>query len=418
MSTSEHGPRPERTVARATSVARAGRIDPIGHCVGRVWLPPSMCPAGIGGPTPVVVRPDGIYDLTAHVATVADLLDHDDALAIVADSSLPRLAALDEVLAAATLDPPQDPSRLSWLAPIDLQVIKACGVTFAASALERVIEERAKGDAARSAAIRAEVEAAVGADLRSIRPGGEAATRLKDRLIADSMWSQYLEVAIGPDAEVFTKAPVLAAVGTGDWIGIRRASRWNNSEPEAVLVMDARNHIRAATLGNDMNLRDFEGRSALLLGEAKDANGSCSIGPWLRLFEPDGAFTIEALLASPVRLSISGADGFRLEGENRLAEISRSPQELVRQAGGESHAYPDGYALFLGTMFVPTAERDEPGAGFRHLPGDVVSISNPHLGQLVNVVGIAEDIPRWSFGIRDLWRSVAARRLPRGTAAG
>jgi fumarylacetoacetate (FAA) hydrolase family protein len=228
-------------------------------------------------------------------------------------------------------------------------------------------------------------------------------------LLEQGLWSPYLEVGIGPDAEIFTKAPILACAGPGEWIGVRRDSRWNNPEPELVLVVDSRNTIVGATLGNDVNLRDFEGRSALLLGEAKDFNGSCAVGPWLRLF--DGAFDLDALMASDVELAIEGADGFEVRGRNRLAEISRDPRDLVGAAGGPTHAYPDGYALFLGTMYVPTADRDGPGAGFTHHVGDRVAISNEHIGTLVNRVGLADEIPRWSFGIRALHVNLAARSL-------
>jgi fumarylacetoacetate (FAA) hydrolase family protein len=384
---------------------------PSGITVGRVWLPASRCRSGVGGPTPVAIRDGGLFDLTPVAPTMADLLERPDVLRLAADPRAPRVGDLAEVVGRPR--PGEGTSdAIWWLSPIDLQVIKACGVTFAVSAIERVIEERAGGQAGRAEALRERLVAAIGRDLSAVRPGSEAAVTLKARLVEDGLWSQYLEVAIGPDAEVFTKAPVLASIGTRDRIGVRRASAWNNSEPEAVLVIDATGRIVGATLGNDMNLRDFEGRSALLLGEAKDANASCALGPWIRLFDPGAGFTIDALLASTVDLHITGADGTDIRGSNRLAEISRDPRELVRQVIGETHQYPDGVALFLGTMFVPTADRGEPGAGFTHHPGDVVSIANPYLGRLVNEVAITETIEPWTYGIRALWTNIDARRSP------
>jgi len=382
---------------------------PDGAVVARVWLPASRSGSGVGGPTPVAIRDGGVFDLSGEAATMADLLERADLLQLVMDARAPRVADLDEVVGRPRGTAPSE-ELVWWLSPIDLQVIKACGVTFAVSAIERVIEERAGGQADRARDLRARLTDAIGQDLSAVRPGSEAAARLKLRLIEDGLWSQYLEVAIGPDAEVFTKAPVLASIGTHDRIGVRRASAWNNSEPEAVLVVDASGRIVGATLGNDMNLRDFEGRSALLLGEAKDANASCAIGPWIRLFDPGAGFTLDALLATTVDLRITGADGLDLQGSNRLAEISRDPRDLVSQVIGETHQYPDGVALFLGTMFVPTADRTEPGGGFTHHPGDVVTISSALLGRLVNEVAVTETIEPWTFGIRSLWSTIEARR--------
>ena len=395
--------------SRARSDVMCPDPAPVGITLGRVWLPATRCRSGVGGPTPVAIRDDGVFDLTGHAPTMSDLLERSDLLRVATDPTLPRVADLAEVVGRPRQGA-RDAGAVWWLSPVDLQVIKACGVTFAVSAIERVIEERAGGQPARAEALRGRLTAAVGQDLSAVRPGSEAAVTLKARLIEDGLWSQYLEVAIGPDAEIFTKAPVLASVGTHDRIGVRRASAWNNSEPEAVLVVDSMGRIVGATLGNDMNLRDFEGRSALLLGEAKDSNASCAIGPWLRLFDPGAGFTVDTLLGSTVDLHIAGLDGTDIHGSNRLAEISRDPRDLVRQVIGETHQYPDGVALFLGTMFVPTADRGEPGAGFTHHPGDLVSISNPHLGRLVNEVAVTETIEPWTFGIRALWDNVEARR--------
>ncbi|MFN8619973.1 MAG: fumarylacetoacetate hydrolase family protein [Chloroflexota bacterium] len=377
-----------------------------GLLVGRVHLPADRDPAGIGGPTPVAIRADGAYDLLPFGPTMADLLDRDDLADVVRRSDLVRVAELEELLAGSAADE-RHPDRVALLAPFDLQVIRACGVTFAESLIERVIEEGARGDATKARELRGRVVAAIGTDLGDIVPGSEGAMALKRELIADGLWSQYLEVGIGPDAEIFTKTPVLASVGHGDRIGIRRDSSWNNPEPEVVLAVDASGRIRGAALGNDVNLRDFEGRSALLLPEAKDNNGSCSIGPFIRLF--DDTFTLEALMATDVTAEVRGRDGFVTGGANRLSRISRSPESLVAQAVGHTHQYPDGLALFLGTMFVPTADRGEAGRGFTHHEGDVVRIANPLLGALENEVGWCDAIPPWTVGIRAFWANVDAR---------
>ncbi len=300
----------------------------------------------------------------------------------------------------------EDTERL--LAPVDLQVVKAAGVTFALSAIERVIEERARGDAGAAGAVREMIESRIGGGIRSVVPGSAEAARLKAVLIEEGLWSQYLEVAIGPDAEIFTKAPVLAAVGWGADIGVRSDSDWNNPEPEVVLVANSSGRAVGASLGNDVNLRDFEGRSALLLSKAKDNNASCAIGPFIRLF--DDGFGMDDIRAATVRLEVEGADGYRLNGTSSMSEISRDPEELVRQAMSEHH-YPDGFALFLGTLFAPVQDRDAPGRGFTHKEGDMVRISTPKLGMLVNRVTTSKAAPPWSFGIRDLMNNLAARGL-------
>ena len=347
------------------------------------------------GPTPVLVRNGFVEDISRTAPTIADLID----LADPASVSGERLFGLDELLRL-----PQE--RL--LAPVDLQAVKAAGVTFAISAIERVIEERARGDFRQAAKIRDKLEQRIGGAIRSVVPGTEGAARLKEALIEDGLWSQYLEVAIGPDAEIFTKTAPLASVGWGARIGVRSDSSWNNPEPEVVLVVSSSGDIRGATLGNDVNLRDFEGRSALLLSKAKDNNASCAIGPFIRLF--DGIFTLDDVRSATVELEIVGADGFRLEGHSRMSEISRDPEELVRQAMSEHH-YPDGFVLFLGTLFAPTKDRDEPGRGFTHKMGDEVRISTPRLGTLLNIVATSRDAPAWEFGTRALMRNLAARGL-------
>ena len=343
------------------------------------------------GPSPILVR-DGIaYDMSSVAPTVAQLAD----MLPLPSNSGRRIGSLDSL-------------STPLLSPVDLQCVKACGVTFAVSALERVIEERARGDAAAASEIRARLEDRVGGSISNVVPGTAEAAALKAALIEDGLWSQYLEVAIGPDAEVFTKAPILSSVGPGAPIGIRSDSTWNNPEPEIVLLVNAAGAAIGATLGNDVNLRDFEGRSALLLGKAKDNNASCALGPLIRLFDED--FTIDDVRNAEVELTIDGPEGYRLEGASSMNQISRDPLELVRQTLSE-HQYPDGFALFLGTLFAPVQDRDEPGRGFTHKVGDRVAISTPRLGKLVNEVVTSKDAAAWDFGVIALMTNLAARGL-------
>ena len=342
------------------------------------------------GPTPILIRDGSVFDMTRVAPTVSALIAAD------VRSGGARIGGI-EVLDDAQL-----------LSPIDLQCVKACGVTFAVSALERVIEERARGDHTLAAEIRGRIEAVLGGSIRSTVPGSVEAAALKQTLIDEGMWSQYLEVAIGPDAEVFTKCPVLATVGQNADIGVRSDSGWNNPEPEVVLIAGPGGKAVGATLGNDVNLRDFEGRSALLLGKAKDNNASCSIGPFIRLF--DEGFTMDDVRAADVAMTIAGEDGYVLEGHSTMREISRDPEELLRQTMSE-HQYPDGFALFCGTLFAPTQDRDEPGRGFTHKPGDMVTISSARLGTLVNRVTTSAEAPAWAFGIGDLFSNLARRGL-------
>jgi fumarylacetoacetate (FAA) hydrolase family protein len=302
-----------------------------------------------------------------------------------------------------------DTERPCLLAPIDFQAVKACGVTFARSMVERVIDERTAGDPERAEAIRARIGDLIGGSLANIEAGSPRAAEVKAALQAEGLWSQYLEVGIGPDAEVFTKAPVLSSVGHGAEVGLNPISAWNNPEPEVVLAVDSRGNIRGATLGNDVNLRDVEGRSALLLGKAKDNNASCAIGPFIRLF--DEGFALADIEAATITLKVRGVDGFTLEGHSDMAEISRSPAELVRQTLNENHQYPDGFVLFLGTMFAPREDRAEPGSGFTHKPGDVVEIATPLLGALSNTVTTSDKARPWTYGLRRAMRDLARRGL-------
>ncbi|WP_138442618.1 fumarylacetoacetate hydrolase family protein [Sinomonas susongensis] len=363
--------------------------------VGRVWDPEA------GGPRVVAVRGRDVYDLQEGAPTVAGLLATPDPADVVrravARHDAPRWSTAEVVEAAEA----GDRSRPHVLAPIDLQVVKACGVTFVESMIERVIEERAAGDPARAAQLRERVGAALGGSLDGVRPGSAEAEKAKAVLKEEGLWSQYLEVGIGKDPEVFSKAPVLASVGHGAKIGILDASEWNNPEPELVLVVAPDGRAVGAALGNDVNLRDIEGRSALLLGKAKDNNASCALGPFIRLF--DGSFTLDSLRNEEILLDVLGADGFRLEGRNSLAHISRPFEELISATVGRHHQYPDGFALFTGTLFAPVQDRGEPGKGFTHQVGDRVAISSPRLGTLANVVGRCEDLPPWEYGLGEFF---------------
>jgi fumarylacetoacetate (FAA) hydrolase family protein len=373
-----------------------------GALVGRVWLPQSK------GPAVVAVREDGVFDVTARFPTVTALCEEDDPAIALRAAGGERIGDLESV--AGNTPPDRRDRDKPWLlAPLDLQVLKAAGVTFAISMLERVIEERARGNPASADAIRKEVARLVGDDFSKLKPGSAEAMRLKQVLIEQGAWSQYLEVGIGPDAEVFTKAPVLSSVGTGMDAGLHPKSTWNNPEPEVVLAVSSRGKIVGATLGNDVNLRDFEGRSALLLSKAKDNNASCAVGPLLRLF--DQSFSLDDVRKMDVGLTVTGQDGFVLDGHSSISKISRDPTDLVAQTIGSVHQYPDGFALFLGTMFAPVKDRDAPGQGFTHKRDDIVTIAAPQLGKLVNRMRASDDCEPWTFGIGALMQNLARRKV-------
>jgi fumarylacetoacetate (FAA) hydrolase family protein len=353
------------------------------------------------GPTPVVVKEGRVFDVSRTAPTTSQLLENWKGVPEGRD-----LGDIDDLGLTTAWSGTQ--GKIKLLAPTDLQCVKACGVTFAVSAIERVIEERAKGVPGRAQEIRQQLADRIGTDIKSVVPGSAEAQKLKETLIADGMWSQYLEVAIGPDAEVFTKAPPLSAVGWGELIGVRSTSTWNNPEPEIVIAVDGKGKAVGATLGNDVNLRDYEGRSALLLGEAKDNNASTAIGPFIRMF--DDKFTMDDVRSAVVELEIVGADNYRLEGRSKMDQISRDPLNLVGQTVKE-HQYPDGFVLFLGTLFAPTQDRDNPGQGFTHKEADVVRISTPRLGVLENRVTSSKAAPPWTFGITALMQNLVKRGL-------
>ncbi len=372
-----------------------------GTLIGRVQKPE--------GPSPVVIREGGVCDLSAIAPTVSELLNSDDPLALINGAiDAPVIGSLDE-LAGNSVAATRDATKPYLLAPVDLQAIKAAGVTFVKSMVERVIEEQAQGDPTKAAAIRDTIKSEVGADLATIKPGSADAEKLKQALIERGLWSQYLEVGIGPYAEVFTKSQPMSAVGPGAEIGIHPESTWNNPEPEIVMVVNARGETIGATLGNDVNLRDFEGRSALLLGKAKDNNASCALGPFIRLF--DATFGIDDVRQTVVRLNVKGPEGYKLNDQSSIAEISRDPLDLVAQTIGAVHQYPDGVVLFTGTMFAPVLDRDAPGMGFTHKVGDVVTIAADKLGALTNQVTHSDKAAPWTFGVGELMRNLSARGL-------
>ncbi|GHC36082.1 fumarylacetoacetate hydrolase family protein [Aidingimonas halophila] len=368
--------------------------------VGRVWHP-----APDDTPSLVIVRQGEVIDISATCNCMADLLDQDDPAGFVRSASGESLGSVTDLLTRSLESASSGPYLL---APCDVQAIKACGVTFAVSLLERVIEEQAAGDPAKASELRQELQSMIGADLSKIEPGSDAAMSLKEALQARGAWSQYMEVGIGPDAEVFSKAQPLSSVGFGASVGLHPASQWNNPEPEIVLAVDSKGNIKGATLGNDVNLRDIEGRSALLLSKAKDNNASCAIGPFIRLF--DDGFSLDTLRQAQVSLRIDGEDdSFVLEDSSDMREISRDPANLVSQTIGAHHQYPDGFMLFLGTMFSPIQDRDGAGQGFTHHIGDTVTIATPSLGALVNRVDRSDKLPPWTFGIRQ-WHASQTRQ--------
>lgn len=371
-----------------------------GTLVGRAFRP------GLG-PSVAAIRAGGVFDVTSAFPTTADLFDTADPAKAVAASEGERIGDLDALLANT---PPEgrDASKPFFLSPVDLQAVKAAGVTFAISMVERVIEEQAKGVPERAAAIREEIGAIIGGELKGLKPGSPEAAALKKHLQERGLWSQYLEVGIGPDAEIFTKAPVLSSVGTGADVGIHPISTWNNPEPEVVLVISSAGRIVGATLGNDVNLRDVEGRSALLLGKAKDNNASASLGPFVRLF--DETFGIGDVRSMKIALTVTGEDGFVLDGRSDMAAISRDVEDLARQAIGPHHQYPDGLVLYCGTLFAPIKDRGEAGKGFTHKLGDIVTIASDSLGSLTNRVRLSTECPPWTEGIRSLMASLSRRR--------
>ena len=371
-----------------------------GCFVGRIW------DSAKGGPCLVTIKGNYIYDITSkEIPTIRDLLELKDINEYLESCDSTKLVSTEQLLQSSL----KKNSGMSLLAPCDFQAIKACGVTFAKSMVERVIEERAAGDPKKAESLRNHIGGLIGDSLQNIIPGSEKANEVKKALISEGLWSQYLEVGIGKDAEVFTKAQTLSSVGYGAEVGLNPISNWNNPEPEIVLAVNSNGIIQGATLGNDVNLRDVEGRSALLLGKAKDNNASCSIGPFIRVF--DESYTLEDMKSAHISLKVEGKEGYILNGSSSMSEISRDPEDLVSQTIGRHHQYPDGFMLFLGTLFAPTEDRDVVGEGFTHKIGDKVTISEPNLGELKNFVNLSTVCPQWEFGIASLIKNLSQRDL-------
>lgn len=384
-----------------------------GTWVGRAWLPKTESPLGIAGPHVITVKDGQVIELSDQFLTLSDLIKTTDPVQAIKNATGKVICSLDELLANSLFyqqaDDIKQLERPCLLAPNDVQSIKACGVTFAVSMIERVIEERAMGDASKADEIRQIVHKNVGTDFSDLVPGSSQAMALKKELIKSGVWSQYLEVGIGPDVEVFTKGQPMSAINTGAQLGVLETSDWNNPEPEIALLVTSEAKIIAATLGNDVNLRDYEGRSALLLGKAKDQNGTCCLGPLFRLF--DDTFSLEDVKSTEVELSITGEDGFVSSGSNKMSQISRTPESIIEQVCNRSHQYPDGLVLFLGTMFAPSEDRTEAKLGFTHKVGDRVEISSPKLGKLVNWVNHCHVIPEWRYGLTELMDFVSQVRI-------
>ncbi len=381
---------------QADAIALTVSATQSGTFAGRVWRTNV-------GPAVVALRNGRVIDITSKtIATMRDLCEAADTASLIEDADDEDLCGVDELLAGKSRD-------VKIIAPIDLQAIKAAGVTFASSMLERVIEEKARGDASLADAIRADITRLIGDDLSKLVPGSPEAMALKQSLIEKKSWSQYLEVGIGPDPEIFTKSQVMSAVGFGADVGIHPVSSWNNPEPEAVIVSNSRGKLVGATLGNDVNLRDVEGRSALLLSKAKDNNASCALGPFIRFF--DNGFSIEDVKSMDITLEVEHADGFHLKGASNMRKISRSPESLAKATLNQHHQYPDGFVLFCGTVFAPTQDRGAKGQGFTHKHGDDVSVANPLLGALFNTVQSTDQCPPWEFGVSHLMRNLAGRGL-------
>tara|TARA_B100000787_G_scaffold152638_1_gene126418 strand:+ start:2357 stop:3502 length:1146 start_codon:yes stop_codon:yes gene_type:complete len=372
-----------------------------GCFVGRIW------DNNKAGPCLVTIRNEHVYDITSpNIPTMRDLLELNDVKGYLDNHIGEKIVSVQELLISSLAS---QNKQFSLIAPCDFQAIKACGVTFAKSMVERVIEERAAGDPKKAESLRGYIGGLIGDSLQDIIPGSDKSLEVKKALVKEGLWSQYLEVGIGKDAEVFTKAQTLSSVGYGAEVGLHPISNWNNPEPEIVLAVNSKGTIQGATLGNDVNLRDVEGRSALLLGKAKDNNASCSIGPFIRIF--DESYTIANMKSAHINLNIEGKDGYILNGSSSMSEISRTPEDLVSQTCGAHHQYPDGFMLFLGTLFAPTEDRDTPGEGFTHKIGDKVTISEPYLGELINYVNLSTECPKWEFGISAMINNLSNRGL-------
>lgn len=381
-----------------------------GTWLGRAWLPAEFSCLGLAGPHLMTVQDGQVFDLGKEISSVTQVLEHTAPVELIKSASRHAVCTLDELLDNSFFQNTRELSAPCLLSPVDVQAVKACGVTFVASLMERIIEEKAFGDPAKADEIRQIIHDHLGGNLREISPGSPEIQPLKEKLVELGIWSGYLEVGIGPDPEVFTKCQPLSSIGHGAELGVLATSQWNNPEPEVAILVTPDGKIIGATLGNDVNLRDYEGRSALLLGKAKDQNGSCPVGPLIRLF--DESFSLDDVRDAEISLAITGNDGFTCSAVSKMNEISRDPEEIMTHILNSSHQYPDGLLVFLGTMFAPTDDRDEAGLGFSHKPGDRVDISTPKLGRLTNWVNHCDKIPPWVYGISEWTRfQIAANRL-------
>jgi len=482
-----------------------------GTFVGRVWR------ADVNGPSVVKLDNEGyLVDITTSFPTVSALCEQENPAEAVKAVTGERIGKLSDILATTARHTKKD-DKPYLLSPIDLHAVKAAGVTFAESLVERVVEKMAGGDRDKALGIRigvlsdiatilkkdgalqtlavlrqrydalqgqadnGEALRTLGVEVAQLRsesinfketpPGSKPALQIRDLLImkfaafkideavhkyanddpaaAELVRAQltrrfkqvtdavnsgkeegfsdatlkeirdflsglgtgagksYIEVGLGPKAEIFTKAQPMSSVGHGADAGYLEESKWNNPEPEVVLVTNSRKEIVGAALGNDVNHRDIEGMSELLLGECKDQNASCAVGPFIRLIDKT-SFKQEDIDTMKVEVHVKGTDGFELYSDSSMEKISRKPEELVNQMF-KQHQYPDGAVLFCGTMFSPVKDRDEPTKGFTHKVGDHVTIRSDKLGSLTNRMDYTQNVEPWIYGVGKLMQNLAER---------
>jgi len=370
-----------------------------GTLVGR-----ALFPGVFPGPCVVAIREDGVHNISGTVPTMAQLLNAPNPLATLqrALRNCVYLGPLESLLENSTPST-HDPLKPYLLTPIDLQAVKAVGLTFVNGLLQRFADDNG------GAATVAKMEKAAGVALGKILPGSEEAARLRTALMEDGLWNDTLEVGFGPDVELFTKAQPLSAVGTGAEIAVLPTSKQTFAEPEVVLMLNADGKICGATLGCDMTARDVEARSLLLLGRAKDQNATCAVGPFIRLF--DQTFSLPNVQGMNLTYAFEGADDAVFTDTGSMDQIGRGLITLARQVVNEHHGYPDGVALFTGCMFKAPSSRGASDTPFTHQVGDVVIIKASPLGTLINRVNTTDKVRPWSFGMSDLMANLANRQL-------